>query len=152
MQTLRSTGIVGNWPLNAANVSLPTASDVSRNHNDGTLTNAVLAADGRSMVFAGADYITIPNANKYKFSNAMSAGGWIRKNDLSGLETIVSKYMSGGDEREWFILVEDQKIACSFGDPNDGTFQGTWTSDGNVITATGIFYKAEFTFNAGTVI
>ena len=49
----RSSGIVLDMPLSVNTVSLPTAYDLSRNGNTGTVTAATLAADGRSMVFDG---------------------------------------------------------------------------------------------------
>ena len=43
---MRSSGIVLDMPLNIDTVSLPTAYDLSRNKNHGTITAATLAADG----------------------------------------------------------------------------------------------------------
>ncbi len=42
MHIIKSTGIIGHWPLNADNVSLPTIDDISRNGNDGTATDVTL--------------------------------------------------------------------------------------------------------------
>ena len=145
--TKKSSGIVGYWPLNAATVSLPTASDVSRNHNDGTVTNATLAADGKSMVFAGADYVTVADDPAFNWTTTLSVGAWVKVDNLVGEGIVISKWNTSGDKREWEFFVDGDILAVALGDPADGTLEGIWASDNDVITAINTWYYVAFTYD-----
>jgi len=75
------------------------------------------------------------------------------KNDsatLGSTEYIIGQYDSGVSKRSWVIVVDaNEKLIVSFGDPSDGTFEGSWVSD-NAISPEDL-QTIGFTYNAGTV-
>lgn len=75
------------------------------------------------------------------------------KNDnptITGLETIFSKYDYGNNNREWTVYVDNNlKAVVGFGDPNDGTFESSFTSI-NPITVDS-FNHFCFTFETGVL-
>ena len=149
---MKSTGLILDMPLNLDTVELPTAYDMSREQAEGVVTNATLAADGKSIVLDGTAYVTVPDATQYDVKTALSAEAWIQKDDLVGNEIILGKWTNTGNQREWFITATEQKLQVNFGDPTNGTSEGSWATDNNVIVAINTWYHAAFTFNAGTLV
>lgn len=98
------------------------------------------------------DYIEIPDATAFDISDNLTVGLWA-KNDNAALgsnEFLIGRYDSGVSKREWNIGVDsNEKIIVNFGDPADGTFEGTLTSDDAV--AIDSWHHYAFTFNGGTV-
>jgi hypothetical protein len=80
-----SKGIVLDMPLNVDTVSLPTAYDVSRYGNNGTVTDMTLAADGLSGVFNGSSaFVEIADDPSLDVgAGNFSVGFWMKGADTS---------------------------------------------------------------------
>ena len=123
---------------------------------DGAETNITYGADWRgnaasAAVLDGTAYITVNDAPRYDLSRVAVAAR-IKKDDLSGVETIVSKFDTVGDKREWALSVQSQKIEVNLGDPADGTDGLVFRSDDNLLSVVGKWYQVAFTFKPGEII
>ena len=159
----RSSGLIAHWPL-ADNLATAAVVDVSRNGLTGTLNDATGTATTTFHSVAGPtgqantafsldgtdDFILFADAPEYNWTTKLCAGAWIYKNDLTGTETVISKYLASV-QGEWIFGANIQKLRVIFGNPADGTFLGTWQSSADVITATDTWYHVAFTYDAGTV-
>ncbi len=119
---------------------------------DGAETNITYGADWRgnansAAVLDGTAYITVDDAPRYDFTSRLAVAARIKKDDLVGTEAIVSKWNSSGSRREWNLQIVTQKLQVVFGNPNTGAFEGTWSSDDNVIASTGIWYHVAATYD-----
>ena len=92
--------------------------------------------------------------NDASLSNAteLSVIVWVKSaNSPSEEEVIVDKYLTTGNKREWRLGVEhDDKLQIKFGDPADGTFEGTVKTDDAVSNITN-WHHVGFTYDTGTV-
>ncbi|KKL47244.1 hypothetical protein LCGC14_2337500 [marine sediment metagenome] len=124
--------------------------DVSRYKNVCTPTNldyTQLPSGLWVPTFDGSAYVTIADDPAFNWTTTLSIGAWIKKDDLVGTEAIVSKWNSSESRREWNLQIVTQKLQVAFGNPNTGAFEGTWSSDDNVIASTGIWYHVAATYD-----
>ena len=110
--------------------------------------NIVTTNDGN-----GSSYVEIPDNAAFDITDNLTVMCWA-KNDASALpatEYIITKYDFGATQREWAMLIPTtEKLQVNFGDPADGTLEGTWISD-NVVPNTNQWHHYAFTFSGGTV-
>ena len=128
--------------------------DVSRNKNvcTGTSLDYEQLASGLWVPsFNGSAYVTVTDAPCMNLSTQMMVSAWIRKDDLTGAETVISKYTAAGNKGEWLFGMNIQKLRIAFGNASTGAYSGTWQSTNNVIIAADTWYHVGFTFDAGTV-
>ena len=106
-----------------------------------------------AMIFDGTDdFANVADNGKFNWRDKLCAGGWTYRNDVGRTEDIIGKYNTTGDKREWLLFLTGQKLTVQFGDPTNGTFEGRWISDDNVVTTNTTWYHVAFTYNAGTVV
>lgn len=133
--------------------------DDSATANNGTLqggdnTQDVSVAGKINKAFhldGAADYGTFADNAAYNWTNKLSACAWVNA-DTSPASTdryALSKYATVGSKREWAILLANatKKISIGYGDPADGSFEGVWQTDDDVIITAGTYYHVGFTFD-----
>lgn len=95
-----TSGLVGYWTFNGKDVSGSTASDVSGQGNNGTISNgasATIGKVGQAMSFDGVDdYVQVPYAAALAPTGALSFGGWFKTRDKTVSQKLISKTESGG--------------------------------------------------------
>ena len=133
-----------------------TWTDISRNGNNGTLTNGPTfdSANGGSLVFDGVDDYVNCGTN-LNFPNSFSRGCWMKAN--SGTSSVfgkglVSRYSTIGDNRQYLLGFLESSNLVNFGLSTDGTgIGGTGNfvqSDNNAITRD-IWYNICGVFTSG---
>lgn len=147
-----NSGLVGHWTFDGKNMTNITATDVSGNGNNGTLTNmtrngsAVIGKIGQALSFNGSSYITFPHTTALNLY-PISFGGWFKTNYAAGSRAgFVSKY-TGGSANGWESGITNKKVyAYYFGATSDtggpasaADFNdGKWHHSMNVVDANGM--------------
>ena len=118
-----------------------------------TVTDALWRPNGR--LFAGAGHITVPDHTAFDIVTALTALQWVNCTNVGSVadETAISKYRTIGGKREWGMvkILSSGKVAIIFGDPSDGTFEGTRQTN-NVVLSNTTWALVGFTYAAGTVV
>ena len=95
-----------------------TWTDISRNGNDGTLTNGPTysSANGGSLVFDGSnEYITIPDSNTLTNTSTLTINCWVKVNAFIGsYNAIVGKGTSDTDE-EYVVAISSSSLYFDVG-------------------------------------
>lgn len=108
---LLTQGVVLNMPLDNS------ADDITANNNDGTIVNAVAAADrwgeaGKALHFSGSARVNVANIVPYNIlDDAFTISAWIYPTAVSGIRTIVGKANSG---RDIVLRVHDGKLTAHY--------------------------------------
>ncbi len=105
-----TSGLVGLWSFNGADVSGITAYDRSGNGNNGTLTNGpavTLGKIGQALSFDGVnDYVTIPDAAVLrKGSGSLSLSLWANPKNQNQSMSFLTKRQSGGSYEQYGVGV-----------------------------------------------
>jgi len=116
-----------------------------KNSNNDTLVTGGYSFDGTN------DSINLGDNLDLEFNTAFSIFSWVKTSDITNQGAVLDKYSGTGNEREYSVRINAQKLKISFGDPSDGTFEGNYESDNNVISEVGKWYHVGYTYNAGTV-
>lgn len=134
-----------------------TAMDLSGNSNHGTLTGMdpptdwVILPEGRSLEFAGdPNYVNVPDAPCFDITTNLSVFFLGRASGYAN--GIFGKYTT--DKREWglaYVPPDTGKIRAQFGDPADGSYEGSWITSTGHLTST-VSKHCGFTFDNGTVV
>lgn len=98
------------------------------------------------------DYIEIDDATAFDIADNLTVGLWAKNDNatIASNEFLVGRYDSGVSKREWAIGVDpNEKIVLNFGDPADGSFEATVSSDNAI--AVDSWHHYAFTFEGGTV-
>lgn len=136
--------------------------DYSRYGNHGTFKGdgepdwVQLASGIWVMDFDGTDdHVTISDSASMNWTNKLSVVCWVNHDDVSiaGSATILAKYVTATANREWnfFKVSTIGDLQINFGDPNDGTAEGSQRTDAAHLLDT-TWYLVGFTFDAGTVV
>lgn len=154
-------GPVGYWRLNE--VSGTVALDIGSGGNNGTYTGGVtlgvkspipprVVGVARAADCDGVDnYILVGDKTSLEFSTQFSVAAWVRPSDIIGNQIVVAKYLTTGDEREWQFRLNTAKLSVQFGDPADGTYEGEYQSNDDLVVA-GSWQHIGMTYNTGSVI
>ncbi|KKT15097.1 MAG: LamG domain protein jellyroll fold domain protein [Parcubacteria group bacterium GW2011_GWC1_43_30] len=102
-----TNGLVGMWSFNGPDMTNATATDVSGNGNNGTLTNGpkkVIGKIGQALNFNGVnDYVDVVNESNFDFSGgSFSAAFWMNTSQVDQRKGLVTKSNTG--DHQWFIL------------------------------------------------
>ena len=145
------TGCVLYLPFWHPNLSGPVFKSIDGGHIC-TATNTTYGPTGR--IFAGVDYITVPDHSAFDITTNLSVFAWVQATDISGgNEAIATKYAVVGNLRGWYFSKDDTngKLKVNLGDPNDGTFESTSITDAaHLVNATWVFVG--FTYDTGTLL
>ena len=130
-----------------------TAKDRSDAGNDGTILNAV-PANG-VMNFNGADAQIYTAASAISLQYAFTVSAWVKpaKIDIGNGNVIMAQYNTGSNNRSWDIYLLSSggyKIRVNFGDPADGTTEGTITT--GAILSTNTWQHVAVTYSSGTAL
>jgi len=113
--------IVSYWPLDGS-------FDDLIGGNDGTASGDIKNVTGISsggISFDGVDdKVTISDANDLS-STSISVGAWIKKDDLSGLESFISK-ASGAGSGEYYFIFGDGDLFFRVVDDSTGGYKGKY--------------------------
>ena len=134
--------------------------DATGNNHTGSAANNITSTNGRignAITFDSDanDYVQIADAAAFDGTAQITVACWAKSGvaDITLQPTMVSKYSTGNDKREWqFLLNAAEKVQIFISE--DGTFDAgkawNWTTD-DAITVTQWHHYA-FTFNAGTFV
>ena len=138
-----------------------TITDFSGSGNDGTFGAGAAAPSWAKLPsglvylsFDGGDYVLVTDAASFNFTTALSGLCWVSITDITGGEqTFISKYIAGGDNREWAFSKAGAtgKIDIKYGNPTNGAFFGRETST-NAVLANNTFALVGFTFAPGVTV
>jgi len=97
------------------------------------------------------DEINLGDNAQFEYSTAMAALVKVNHTDLAENQTLIAKYITTGDEREYRLQVlSTGKVQISLGDPSDGTLGCIWVTDDVVVTA-GVDHVVGFTYSSSTI-
>jgi hypothetical protein len=118
-----TNGLAGYWPFNGD------ANDESGNNNNGTVNGAMLTSDrfninNRAYDFNGTNnFITIPNSNSIDITGAITVNAWVKLNDTTTYNNIISKDNDIFSDRSWFFGVNYNRIIVSTFNPGQNDFE-----------------------------
>ena len=95
------------------------------------------------------DNISIPDHVAFDTTTQLSVFAWVKLPDATpaGTMRVIGKYITTGAKREWDTLIDSAgKLSISFGDPADGTFEGSVLTNASVFSDN-VFTLVGFTFN-----
>lgn len=152
-----SNGSVNGDPIRVSSQNLSTfPSDGIQNteENQPLIVDAgQLITNNNSFYYTNAisNYLDLGNSSSVNAVDEFTAICIVKVNDTGSNKTILSKYdYSSNNERSWSLAVNsDEKIFLSFGDPNNGTFEGNYTSDDSILTTQ--YYIISAIYNAGNI-
>lgn len=100
-----------------------------------------------ALEFDKTNYVDCGDGASFNIIDNLSVFFWAKVNlDTAG---IMGKYETG--EREWGIAEVDGKIRIQFGDPNDGSYEGSWWSVAVDHFSASEFKHFGFGFSGGNV-
>ena len=132
--------------------------DNSGYSNNGTytdITDTQLSSGLWTWTFNGSSsLITIADDTSFDITTALTFIAWASTDNYTTVnQTVGAKYET--DLREWRLTLSTTgnlgKPLVFFGDPADGSFEGSWISDNQVITDSA-WHQVGFTFSSGTVV
>jgi hypothetical protein len=107
-----SDGLVGHWTFDGNDTASSITNDVSGNGNTGTLTSGPVPAIGKlgqALEFDGVnDYVDAGNDSSVQLVGDMTLSAWVKPNDTSGWESIVSKW---GSTWAWGLDISSHRSA-----------------------------------------
>jgi hypothetical protein len=116
-----NNNLVGRWTFDSSDISGTVADDVSASNNIGIISGA-LEADGvlgEALLFDGVDdYVIVSHDNSMSLSDEITITAWIRGDELSWIDTIVSKGTRNSNINYWLSTFNE--------DISFGTFNRTW--------------------------
>jgi len=117
--------------------------------NHAEVWGGTIGDDG--ITFDGSEKIVVNDDPIFDITGDMILSIWIKPSALSGNSIFFSKYLTDGDQREWFLRTEDAKFA--FVTSTSGTSGGlqNWLSDDDVFTAGEWTHVAAHHALAGTI-
>ncbi|MDO8523310.1 MAG: LamG domain-containing protein, partial [bacterium] len=127
-------GLVGYWSFDGKDMSNLTAFDRSGNNNNGTLTNGPTRAIGKigqALKFDGVnDYVNIGDKTTLELNFPLTISAWVKQSSIGVLDTetsIISKYLSAGNQREWHFstISQGSQITFEFIKSRDGVGAGS---------------------------
>jgi len=120
-----STGMVGNWTLDTANVRNGSALDSSGNNLTGTVVGGATSGTGminQGLFFDGASgYIRFPLDTVTDLNSDLSLALWVNTVNKNRSEALVSRYAAGGVEHGYLVRTEPSgHIQLIIGGTNNG--------------------------------
>lgn len=99
------------------------------------------------------DYVLIPDSADFDITTTLSVSCWAKndKNLLSATESLIGKFDTGLNLREWLIgLTGGETFRVFLGNPSTGALQGE-VETSSAITNPDAWHHYAFTFDSGTV-
>ena len=125
-------------------------------NNDGAVTGADYGATGqidKAYSYLGDDRVIAPDDPSMNWNTELTVIQWVKVDNTGDTyEAFSNKYASGTPEREWSLFKNHGigGLYIHWGDPADGTFEGTSISVNSILTS-GVWRQIGFVFDNGAV-
>jgi len=135
--------------------------DSTSNGNDGTKKGAGTPAEAAGAFSSdlaqdytrlNSEYINVADDVSFDITTNITVSALVYVDNVGAArQAFVSKYNVAGNKREWSLQQTNNagKLGAVFGDPADGTYEGTWESSA-VVLSSATWHHVVFTFNNGT--